>query len=83
MVYTNLKKDILEDNKMLLYKIFHKMKPIPTIDSSQPRPRQKRTVDGCKSEMLSQRQQRIIDLLHWNSSKKNPSIKSANKDTQP
>ena len=69
MVYTNLKKDILEDNKMLLYKIFHKMKPIPTIDSSQLRTHQKRSVDGCKSDILPRRQQRIIELLHWNSSK--------------
>ena len=63
MVFTNLKKDILEENKMLLYKIFNKMKSIPTIDSSQPR-RQKRSLDGCKSENLPQRQQRIINLLH-------------------
>ena len=63
MVYTNLKRDILEENKYLLYDIFDKMRPIPSIDSTQSR--QKRSADGYKSDNLSHRQERIIHLGLW------------------
>ena len=63
MVYTNLKKDILEANKYQLYTIFDKLRLFPKNVSSQSR--QKRSADGCKSENLSHRQERIIHLGLW------------------